>query len=999
MIPILIGFFLGFMVFPLLYACIPPLIGGLAAKKRYKPGVRSGLYISKDLKKEIRLSMTLTSSLGWMNVLIQRMYHDMAQNHCFENGIRQSILRSFSAVVGNGLVRNVKIKHLEFGVEAPYLKCIKLISKEEYRRLTKWVVSDLRSCAEQISQDLQKINSAASTGTIVEMHKKYTKSSFCNGRTINFSSLTNLTGSDVHGTGVDNPIIEMVAEENLEKQPMGAPVSADEYFSIHLPSESSEHLISLHGNEEALDSVTKNREIADDIGDVGRGKTSHRGIDREQALDSDAVEFTAEELEETNFQEVYRNCTFLGHLTYSGGMKVAAEIELPKGVVMSAIVVVKRVASDFLFRMPAENYTTRYEVSLINNPLIEVEVESGLDTGYKKTFFQSSVSNFLKRSALSSIKNAIVYPCWYQMVQPFAASPRSVSFYPSRISVSSMDRAVDDGEKIMAIVGCDFKIVSQKSNMFCRKSLTILNDQDHISMWDFAVPPHLSEICKPSPHGGLSTEESRLLRFFETLEIFRNIIPGFKEARLIGRRGNVSMVKILVYDSEIDFVRIVCKRHIVFYKNVANACEFFVFKIQEGVLQIFNFTGTFGLCLNNGRVEKLMKKIYSGPIKVPVERGSRQQGALAEKNMTGKDRFTGKLEPDQWNNVSSTDSEDSELYSRRVELENMFEQALRLSSGEFSSYEIAIDIGSRKLKEYLGEDYLRMKMVPGSGQIVSSFNESRHIKTLVVKGTSTAEMTFHSFFSDKFVIDVCPSDQLILIYRIGRSKRGGGSGSGRARLQILYRSSFQIKFPNYFIESLKIRESYQKYFSVCDETEYLRSPLQIQKEMGVSGGTIYFEFRTDLEDDFHLELFSCKRQKVLFDVCGVVSNRIFRLVYPVENDYVKISLIPKYRKNEVIEYKAIGFPYTRNVLVEGMIGLDRDHKFRVAIQGSHTHVIFWERGWDLELKSHIHNSESKIDIGNCGILRSEEREYILVHKNKTAKKRNIQISAGLTELH
>lgn len=923
MILLLAVFFLGFIAFPFLYACISLLAGGIVAK-RYKASPRSRLFISKVLKKEIQMSMIPTSKLGWMNVLIQRMYHDMIQNYHFENGIRQNILKSFSIAAGCGLVRNIKIRHLSFGVEAPYLRHIRLISREEYSLMTKKAVCDLKSCAEQISQDIGNISSECPKH-IEGVYSLCTNDSFYGSKAINFPSFTDLTDEKLCATGDD---AENISKEHMEKQPM-------------------------------IDA-----------------KNTHDETARRHFLDSGTVEFSTEKLDEANLQDTYMNCTFMGHFVYNGCIEMTVEIELPKGVIINTTISVKKVVSDFLFRMPAENYTTRCEITLINDPSMEIEVESGFNSGCGKTLFQSSTSNLLKRLALCTIKNAIFYPCWHQIVQPFATSPRSISFYPNKILASDMDRAIDNGERIMAMVGCDFKIVSQKKDVFYRRSFTVLNGKDHISMWDFLVPVHFSHSCESPLYEGLGPGESKLLHLFETFEIFNGIIPGLKETKQADTKKNVSMVRIIVYDSEVEFIRVVYKSHVVFYKNSSDVCEFFVFRIQEGRLQIFSFTSTFGLCLNGRRVERLKKKVYSD---------------MKDPSKSSKAVYS-------CPNTPLADSEESTSHNRRVELENLFKRSLCISKGGFSSHEITFNIKGRKLRDYLREDSLRVRMLSESVQIVSSFNESRNIKTLVAKGIGAAETTLHSLFSKKFIIDACPSEQVVLIYKMRRLKNRDHLGASKMGLQILYRPGFGVKFPNYFVESLRIRESYQKYFSVCDKIGYLASPAQMQKEICVSRGTMYFELRADLEDCFHLTLFSCKRQRILFDVPKVISKRVFRLIYPVENDCVRITLSPRYKKNETIWYKIESFPYPKNILVDGVLRLDCNCKFEMSIEGSHAHVIFWEKEWGSELKSYICDNANKTAVSNCGILRSEEKAYTLTHKNKNAKETSIQIFAGLTEL-
>lgn len=228
----------------------------------------------------------------------------------------------------------------------------------------------------------------------------------------------------------------------------------------------------------------------------------------------------------------------------------------------------------------------------------------------------------------------------------------------------------------------------------------------------------------------------------------------------------------------------------------------------------------------------------------------------------------------------------------------------------------------------------------------------------------------------------------------GRAQSGIQECSG-SKLRILYKSDVYMLFPNFFIELLKIKACFQRYLDMADKSAYEQYRRELKLENYVKKGSLLFKFNTEVEDDFSLLIYSCKKQRVIFEIYKVISSKSFVLIYPVDNDYIKLSLVPKHGRNMFVDYKFINIEDASDVYLDCRIGLNNRHKLKIKMAGAPTHVIFWEKSFDVPLKCYIQDSEEKTMIGECGVLRSEEREYMLVFKNEGEKRRDIDITAGL----
>ncbi|KAM0680261.1 hypothetical protein GINT2_001646 [Glugoides intestinalis] len=946
MLSIWIGFLLGFIAFPILYAAIPGFFGiPKIRQKAHKSESSSRLPITEKLKKEIKKSLVQTTELAWLNVIIQRIYFDTIKNYNFEHKIRQMVLKSFSSSIGEGLLKNVQIIGLNFGCEAPYLRSIKLITTEEYDRITQSGKSDLKACNDEISS------------CFIKQQKKENGNCLYLNNVINFSSLLNLN-EEIRGAGNDEVLKGNTETENVEAE-SGKKISKE-----------------------------KEPEIKEDEGNLILSEIPSE------------IEFSFDHIEigEVNVPKAYKNAVFLGQVEYDGTVQIMFEIELPRGIFVNSTVTLKKLYSEFLFRTPSEGSNTRCEISLINTSDFEIDVHSGLVTGERKLYFQSSISNFLKRTAIKTVKNMVFYPAWLQIPLPIVPSSKMSDFTPPKIEIENISAAINEFVKIQLIISCDFKVLEARNGICHGTSHYKLNNLEYVSFWSFKLQEDTKLLKRDDFHffEGLNAFESKILYSFATFDILKKVIPKLKDIEIVHKKKGIFLIKLLMNGYELLLVKTIYKNTVIFFRNDSRYSEFLAFKIHDGELQFFNFsTRSSDLYLNTKRVTGI-KKIIEDGIKDNV---LHQMGTLE----------------------ASEESDDPNKIER---IENIFKKALYITREDpFNVYDATLKIDTKTLKRFLMNDMLRMKNFGSSAKIISSYIENKNISTYTVEYHSEDKpgkecIKVHTFVGKHFIVDCCPEQNIVFIYNFKRPPSVGANLDDQERLpkaskqnrkvdkkhafsvlHIVFKCAIPSIFPNFFIESLKIQASFQRYFSMIKTVKYEESQSDIKIERYVEAGTIFLELLCDIEDVYSLQIFSCKKQMIIFEVYKVISSKVFTVIYPVEKDYIKVRLVPKFKKNLTVKYKFHNFEYKKNVLIKGVIDLNTGSKLKLPMSGSTSHVLFWEKSPEIILKGYIQDSECKNLIADCGVLRSEDREYMLVFKNKGEKKRNIEIFAGLIEFY
>lgn len=954
-----IGFICGFLLFPLLYAFVPAFFGFSKKIKKAPVMLNPSIPISGKLKNQIKNSLIQNVNLGWINVMIQRIFFDSIRNYYLEHKIKQNMMKSFASSIGEGLLRNIKIKSLNFGAEAPYLKNIRLITPEEFKKL-------------------------------IKEHSDPVK-------------------------------IEENAIKNAE--------------TMHYNGKLNEKMIEFE--------ITGERTYINEATGVLYEKSSPKQTNLPKSTIVEAVNSEEKKSDDVNCQEIFKNATFYGSIEYNGTIQMMIEVELPKGISVSLTITLRRIESDFLFRIPAINSNTRYEITLINEPVIDVDVDSGLITELKKLYFQGSISGFIKRIVLSSFKSTMVYPSWQQLAQSSVPSSRFPPFYPLQISSNDFQSSFDALDQILLIVSSDFKLNIIKNEILYKRSHFLLNEKNFVYSWCFKVSKQIGTCGDFSYFEGLTSNESKVLFYIQTPDGLKDLFPMLKSSSIIFEQKNVSIIKMMFGHYEMEFVRVIFKNNVIFYRNSPRFCEFIVFKVQDGDLSIFNYSDkSSDLFFNDRRVEKLKKVIASG-------------------NFISGTKI--KIDDDESLEESET---------KNFNFETMFKEALQIDNCEFNRFESSLKMTKNVLKGIIKDPEARIKMFDDYAKFVGSINETRHVKTLIAEYKSIEtgeieEIRIHSFRDKKFTVDICPKRNQIFVYKIKKIKKLNAAkvlnpivalrqeltnnfiseeiedlvntaenqvdhranqfinpvenqilldqteelkvhlnspdciksdiNQPKCILEILYKSEIPKFFPNFFIESIKIKESFQKYFEITNKMEFSRSPNELKLETYVSSGTIYMEFKCEYEDDYSLEIFSCKKQIVIFHISKIITSKIFRMIYPVDNDYIKIYFTPKNKRNSFLDYKFKEFPYKKDTLVEGLIGLRSNEKLKLKIEGSPSHVIFWDLISMKPVRSYIQDVYGKTDVNDCGILRADAKEYVFAHKNSNGKQRNIKIYAGLTE--
>ena len=1005
-----LSFLFGFVMFPVLYAFIPTFIGLTCKKKKVPDMIKPLAPISDKLKLEIEKSLVLNEDLGWINIIIQRMFFDSIRNYYLEHRIRDSIIKSFSFSIGEGLLKKIRIKSLNFGAEAPYLKQIKLITVEEYNNI---IINEEKS-------DLQK-------EFFIEMN--YSKAS---------SSDTLKNKDDLKSkeacANQNESINESLEAHNHFKDTLKDEAKSNNDYNM-LDSENTGYNDEDQLNEHAkLEDIEINKSKSPKNGDEDPSIIIENYCNLNYKLPFQkfcSPEGLKEKLKDCEFNQIFRHATFFGYFEYSGDIQMMIEVELPKGVSISLMVTLRKIFSNFLLRVPAINNNTRYEISLINNPLIDIEIDSGVVTHLKKLYFQGSISRFIKKIALNSFKNTIVYPAWLQLIQPNTSSTRFQNFTPIYITSKNIQDAFDSLDQILVIISSDFKLIDAKNEIIYKKSHSALNDKNFIFAWSFKLGSKIGQFSEYKAFESISSNESRAFTILQTTEYLKKLFPALKSMATVFEMKNVSILKMIFNSHEQEYVKIIYKNNFVLYKNNPRSGEFIVFKVQDENFLIFNYSvQTTDIFFNNKRVEKL-KKLFD-------------EGHFILNKVESKDL--------------SYSSEDNE--NKTLNFETMFKEALRVDNIDFSRFTCFLKMPKKVLKNILKNPAVRLKLFEENGKLVGTFEESQNISTLISEYSmpitnEIKELRIHSLQNPNFIVDICPERNQTFIYKVHSYKgtscpktnkkdsknlyKSGNvpkenlidemqsketsniceknklenfqhnesskelieshkASSATCILEILYKSEISVFFPNFFIEYIKIKESFQPYFTECDKMAYIQAPNELKYETYVFSGTIYFEFKCELEDDYSLEIFSCKKQMIIFEIYKIITIKEFKCIYPVDNDYIRITLYPKHKKNSFIEYKFRNFNFQKNILVEGFIGLNVNEKLKIKIDGAPSHVIFWEKSSIIPTSAYIQDAYDKTIVNDSGILRADSKEYIFAIKNRLEKQRNISIYTGFTEL-
>lgn len=952
MVGMLLSFAVGFILFPLLYACLPIFMSEVYKRRRFQIQPRQNLVITDTLRKHIVQSLAKSTDVSWANVLMQRIFVEMTRNFAFEMRVRAIIMKNFTSALEIGMIKRVHIVSIDFGREAPYMKSIRLLGHNELESIVKNAKDSEHIDLEGLSKTLENEIAFTEDGDLCD---------------------------------------------NFETKPLQcteAPAQKEAGIFKHM-NQTVTNLTSIAGDDDASDAsqAEAKKDAPAPILDVHSqhedNKSGHKTIEFIDSKPSPSSE--DQNLNEEAMHEVYKGLIFIAAVEYLGGCRISMEIELPRKIIVSSTIMFRGVKGDMLFRLPAENYNTRYEYAFAHFPELDLEVESGISRGRNKIFFQNSVSRFLRTAIRYSMRKTLVYPIWCQHYQGFISTPREIVYKIVRTTPENIDQATAIAEQILTHTSTDFKIISAKGGMFHRISNHNINIDGHIRLSHFKIPENIDGGVSSDfvIFEGLSIQESKLLNRFMDLSILDGVISRFKGLRATYSKKSCSLITLSFLDAEYDFLRIVYKDYLVFQRNDALRPDFFVFSIHDKDLQVFSYCVTHDYEFTPRRVEKLRNKIYAEPM---ATLGSRMLYRIMHF------RRTNRYMP------QSADSAPGQPGGTRPEigvseLEDIFHEALRSDCADLESRSISTAVDKEALLGHLRDDTIRMRLFSETGRICSSFSDSEKIRTIVIEDVRITgdfplrrvaeERVVYTYAGEDFIIDICIEMDRMFIYRV--EPCDGGS-----ILKLISRKGMDLHFPNYFVEALQLRISHERFFERVKDLEFQVVGASFSQEIKTVPGSVYFEFYTEVEDDFQFRITSCKKNETIFEIYKVISSRRLRILLPTENDFLRFTLIPKHRRNKCIRYRMISMDIERDVFVDGVIGLGSNCRFVLPMRGFPTHVIFWEKECDEQIKSYLEDYESRNIIDGCGIMRAECRDYLLVYKNTgSKKKRGIRLFLGI----
>lgn len=662
-------------------------------------------------------------------------------------------------------------------------------------------------------------------------------------------------------------------------------------------------------------------------------------------------------------KEIYRNFILVANIDYSGEFNLSLEIELPGKMLINSSILIKQLKGMLMLKLPADNYETRYEYSFVNEPQIEMDVFSGVG-GKKKVFLQQSLSKLVKSTLLHAIKKMFVFPNWHSQYHWFIPSSKRMTPLKNiaRISCKNDMARILNGIKIQ--VGLDYKIKLSKNGIFYRE-----NKASQTVLGEFEIPDNFS-LCSAEEFQffeDLSVSEARILSACSVLSPFKGVFSRFTDMRVSESSAQANEVVLEFKGVLYQFIRILSKDFVAFYRNHPDLAEFFIFKISSNKLQVFSCGKRRDYSLNFSRIVKLKSWIYGD---VPNNIKLDSSAVICKPNID-QAPFT----------MNNTDIKPDK---------NNFSEIEELSKSTPYTNQIVVPLQSEILMDILDDHSVRMVLFASNGRVYDFFPKSDQISSLLItfKGEENKgnEMIVFSYRERTRIIDANLDNSQFYIYEVSPTNKGS--------ILKMKSSSKMDSIPEELSSKLKIRIAQAVSVSWTYSTSFSRASGDLRKELKTMGGSLFFEFSAPLKDDFHFKVFSCKHTATVFEIRRIVSGRPFRLIIPVERDFLRVTLTSKYGMNQAIEYKLMNLQDQNDILVSGTIELKCNERLTIPFQGLKNHKIYWEINPSSEIKAYLAYTGKKLLLDSQGILPVDSNTRKIIFKNKGKKRKEVCLIAG-----
>lgn len=920
MIAYIVSFILGFLVFPVIFSYISSSF--IISKTKKFPESTSNFVqsISKNMEKEMLIASFKNVNLSWANVIIQRIFLQISQNYFFENKLKNIIIKNFINCMGKKFGRRIRIRKIEFGSEAPYIKSMQLITIADLEKLKGGKSKDLKEFVNHIygeKTNLKRRNNSNST--------------IYSCKTIHFESIVDLSSQPYANTNEDpsiNSIKDMSFDFNGNIQPF----------------------------KNKMDKNVLNINQPDCL-----APTDKYNLNEPECSNTDE--------ENIDISSIYNMPVFCGELAYSGSCELIFDVEISKEVVLNCSIALESLITDFALKIPDNDYNLEFCISFIKNPSIDLKVVSRLETNKYRPLFRHLLTKFTSTAAKKAIKNAVYYPNWYQFAWPFFGSEKNFTFKPLKIENLDNKIIYQTRDEIINFICANYETIKIKNNITRMKSGFTLNNRFNVLMWKIELMTYnnLTDTQIAQDEGSSVCDQLR------SLKILKNIIPGVQNAVMKNNSNDIDIVILTVNEIDIEYIRFIYKSLIIFYRNSSEEIEFFGFKLDNSRVIVYSYSEIFKIYFTNKKISNFYK-------------------ILLRYFDTKKDRTV------DTDTVVSPRVIENKNMSKQLYIENLFKEALQLDEKTFQSYCVSTNIAYERLKAFIRNREQRKLLMLYDEAPLSRMQIGQNIEAQIFLSDCGKKKSIFSLFEKNMVVDICDKLKSVVIFKINKKD---DSDKITNELQLFYKTEKKLSFPNYFIESFKIQESFECFFINGDKIEYITSENIIYHELKINFGTLYFEFTADNEGTFELLIFSCKLQKKIIKINNIYSSDIFRIIVPVQNDFIKITVKSQNKKQYQLKYKIVNLPKTKSMLLCGKIKMKCRNNFKIKFLGSPTHFIFWQKDSSSAIKSFLkeHDSKHKITIDNFGLFRSEEKEYALIHKNLESQTQIFDIQCGITDFN
>lgn len=165
----LLGLIIGILTIPI-FLIIAPGPPSVINKKQV---LRSGNELSSNQTSIILKSLHVCKDLYWLNILISRFWHEIAESQAQAYRLRSYISKYFEVISNTGIIKNIVVDDVYMDKEAPMIESIRVLTLDECERLLKGYskgqgkkVSDVKSICENIFKNVNTLLKVNYEGSI-----------------------------------------------------------------------------------------------------------------------------------------------------------------------------------------------------------------------------------------------------------------------------------------------------------------------------------------------------------------------------------------------------------------------------------------------------------------------------------------------------------------------------------------------------------------------------------------------------------------------------------------------------------------------------------------------------------------------------------------------------------------------------------------------------------------------------------------------------------------